>query len=141
MSLEAEPVDREAGRRKLKGPGIALLCVGLLGLLSAVGSLAFAGKVLEDVRQNASMPEQQRHLLEIAYGAGAWVIHGFGALLGLLTAGGGLAMMNAKARGLAWAGAIAAMLIPSCCCCVAGIGVGIWAILALTKPEARAAFS
>jgi ABC-type proline/glycine betaine transport system permease subunit len=50
-------------------------------------------------------------------------------------------MRQLKGRGLAIAGAILAMIpLFTCCCCVIGLPVGIWALVVLMNAEVKAAF-
>ncbi|WNG55603.1 hypothetical protein F0U59_13110 [Archangium gephyra] len=64
-----------------------------------------------------------------------------GVGLGALIAFGGLQMTKFRMYGVAIAASIIAM-VPcfSCCCCVIGLPVGIWALVVLTRQEVKAAF-
>lgn len=53
---------------------------------------------------------------------------------------GGLQMRQMKNHGVAMAAAIAAC-IPCFSCCCLPLPVGIWALVVLTKPEVKQAFS
>jgi hypothetical protein len=54
---------------------------------------------------------------------------------------GSLSMLNAKRHGLAITAAIITMLpVTSGCCCVVGLPIGIWALVALNRPGVAAVF-
>jgi len=54
---------------------------------------------------------------------------------------GALQMRQLKNWGLSLASAILVLLPCAGCCCLLGLPVGIWAIITLTKPEVKSAFS
>ena len=51
---------------------------------------------------------------------------------------GSIMMLVGKMRGLAYIASILAMI--DCCCCLVGIPFGIWSLIALNNPDAKAAF-
>lgn len=53
---------------------------------------------------------------------------------------GGLKMRSLQSYGLAMAGSIIAMLALPPCCCLVGIGIGIWSLVVLNNPEVKSAF-
>jgi hypothetical protein len=53
---------------------------------------------------------------------------------------GAVAMLLGKARGLAMAGSIAALVNLGNCCCLLGLPFGIWALVVLSRSEVRDAF-
>jgi hypothetical protein len=67
-----------------------------------------------------------------------------GIVTAALTVFGGLQMRRLKSWGLALTSALL-VFIPCgshlCCCCGLGPAVGIWALVMLTKPEVKSAFS
>ncbi|MFY0524990.1 hypothetical protein ACN28I_18160 [Archangium gephyra] len=74
-------------------------------------------------------------------GVGSILFSLLGVGLGGLIAFGGLQMTKLRMYGLAIAASIVAT-IPcfSCCCCVIGLPVGIWALVVLSRQEVRNAF-
>jgi hypothetical protein len=123
----------------VRGPAICALVLSILNILASIGGivwLAFQHKL----PTLAGMPEQnlelQRNLAMFVsipanlVGLGIAVVCLFGALR----------MMKLQSYGLALATAIL-MLIPcGTCCCFLNIGIGIWLLVILSKPEVKAAF-
>jgi hypothetical protein len=143
-----EPRPRRRGRAKEKargsvmGPGIALMVVGGLGFLVAVANTAvqFLGDGPVAGPAALGRPAAARTGVDpTAFRVGQI----FGATIGFpwcfTVCFGGLQMMRLRSRGWAMAGAIVAM-VPCNLCCVLGLPFGIWALVALNKPEVVRAF-
>jgi hypothetical protein len=127
------------GADTVRGPAICALVLSILNILASIGGiiwLAFQHKL----PALAGMPEQnlelQRNLAMFVsipanlVGLGLAVVCLFGAIQ----------MMKLRSYGLAMTTAIL-MLIPcGNCCCLLNIGVGIWLLVVLSKPEVKAAF-
>lgn len=60
--------------------------------------------------------------------------------LGLLTIGGGLAMVRQRLHGLAMLGSLAAFFNVYYCACVLGFPIGGWCLYTLMDPEVRKNF-
>ena len=120
-----------------RGPGIALLVVGGLGALVSLMSLAFSPFMKEQALQQPGMTEETLKIVEFAYGPGTFVLHGWGLVASILGIIGGFALMNGGSKPKVIIGAIALMTVPGCCCCVAGIGAGIWALIAVNGQSGR----
>jgi hypothetical protein len=52
----------------------------------------------------------------------------------------GIQMSKVRSYGLARAGAILSVIPCTTLCCIAGIPIGIWTLVTLSKPEVRALF-
>ncbi len=125
----------------LGGLGAALFLVGIVDGASG-GSM----KLIQGLMSSLP-PEQQEKLREaMAMQSASRGSNVFQGIIGLAFSGfvifGGLQMRGLKNWGVALAAAILAMLPcgSNCCCCV-GIPIGIWALITLTKPEVKSAFS
>ena len=125
----------------LGGLGAALFLVGLVGGASG-GSM----KIVESL-MGSLPPDQQEKFRELmAAQASSQGSNVFQSIIGLAFAGlvifGGLQMRALKNWPIALAACIVAMLPcgSNCCCCI-GIPIGIWALITLTKPEVKSAFS
>lgn len=140
-----------AAKELLNLPSLFIIILGALGglliLSSMVNQLAGGSqRMLESLI--ASMPADQRDqmgpLIEMANksqgGGVVWSVICLG-LAGFVVFAG-LQMRSLKNWGVCLAGAILVMIpcSTSCCCCL-GIPVGIWALITLTKPEVKSAFS
>jgi len=121
---------------RVSGPAMALIVMGAIGALFAVG-----GALFNLLAAGLGIGEQDGELLPFAVGAGLQVV---GALVGLAKSGvmiyGGLQMKNLQSHSLAMTAAILAVIpcISSCCCLE--IPFGIWALMVLNEPEVRNAF-
>ena len=137
--------DPEAARKAataVQGPGIALIVLGALSLVGSLLILAGAGRLTE--ARIAQSPAEWRELLEHAKewqeGPYSKVYEGGLAVIEVLMILGGIRMLQMRSYGLAFAAAILAMVNLQCCCCLPGIGFGIWAIVVLVQPDVKAAF-
>ncbi len=140
--------DPQRAASAVKGPAIALLLIGILGILFSLANLAAKPRMMEAIlvaaeNANMQMPQEQIDLLraEQAKGVGGsdYAQLGLSLVLYALVIAGALKMLRLENWGLALAAAIIAMLPCTCCCCV-GIFVGIWAVIVLNRPEVKAAF-
>lgn len=128
----------ERARAKVRAPAIAVLVLGVLTELTSLASIGW--HIL-----GQSMADAQAQSMDL----GPWLEFNqkFGlvlAILGFLLAPieilGALKMMKLQSRGLVMAAVVLTMLPISSCCCVVGIGIGIWALMTLNNPEVKAAF-
>lgn len=168
VELAAEPQYRETAhggpanfvkaRQLVKGPAIALLVTGLLGLAGNFLMAAFGfvdGFVTPLTTQSqaewaaaSSMPEnraeyekaladRQRNLAQSVM---AIVMLLSFTMASAMAAWAGFNMMKLKSYWLSMAGSIAVMPA-GCLCCFAGMPVGIWSIVTLLRPEVSSSFS
>jgi hypothetical protein len=126
----------------VKNPALGLIVFGALGILAQLMGLLIRFGLFAMPGAFGRMPM-----------AGGGAFGGVGLVIGIVIAVVGIAvnlfvifgamqMKRLKNYPLALAGAAAA-IIPffSSCCCFLGIGLGIWAIVVLLKPDVKAAFS
>lgn len=133
---------RAAALQAVKGPAIALIVTASLGLvyylLSGVFTLVTGGMML----QHEMPPDISPHVrafLEGARGPLAGVINLVIAAMDGFVLYGAINLLRLRNRGTAVAASIVAML-PCQCCCLFGLPAGIWALIALNKPEVRSQF-
>jgi hypothetical protein len=134
-------------REAVNVPSILLMVVGGLGVLTALWGLVAPANTaqLEEIINQQPQLEQYRDLLQTFAGGAGRALNLIPLLLSGLVIFGGLKMRQLESRGLAMAGAIAALVPcigPGCVCgCLPlGIAAGIYALVVLNKPEVRAAF-
>lgn len=130
---------RERARRVTRLPAVALLVVAgaslLLVLLALAGQIANPTKLSPD----AGVDDSAR--------LGHWI--GMGTCIALFCASfvslplalaGAISMLVLRARWLAIAGALAAC-VPASCCFPLTTPIGIWALVALSDADVKAAFA
>ena len=111
-----------------KLPGIGLIIVGVLTILTSLGMCGLNIVALIPLIDAGAGGEA---LIQVV---GQMV----GALVSLVCAGviifAGIKLKNGESYNLAMTGAILAM-VPCCSgvCCIAGLPIGIWAIVSMTK--------
>jgi hypothetical protein len=129
-----------AAQEMVNVPSILLLVMGGIGVLMALYGVVAGGGIPPELLDNPQLTAEMKQMLVRFSGMGR-----FGNILGLVLDGviiyGALQMRQLKNWGLALAAAILAMLPCAGCCCLLGLPVGIWAIVTLTKPEVKSAFS
>jgi len=113
-----------------KGPGIALLIVGILGLL--IGGVYLVQAISGHTLVN---PGHQDEPPRAALWVGAVITLIWGAVVTL----GGVKMMQLQSRSSVMVASIFAML-PCNPCCLAGLPIGIWALVVLARPDVKDAF-
>jgi hypothetical protein len=111
-----------------KLPGIGLIIVGVLSVLSSLGACGLNIVALIPIIDAGAGGEALAQVVGQI----------FGALIGLVCAGviiaGGAKLMKGESYNLSMAAAVLAM-VPCCSgiCCIAGLPIGIWAIISMTK--------
>jgi len=130
-----------AAADSVRGPAIALIVVASLGL----AYFAFNGLVTlitgNVIAFRHVPPQWQEQIAWMKASASVWgvyylmaaVLHGFILI-------GAVRMLQLKNHTLAMIAAIVAM-IPCQCCCVLGLPFGIWALVALSKPDVKSQFT
>lgn len=127
---------------KVKGPAIALIILGSLGVALQLFGLV-ASSAMEGIYRSSGMLNEEQ--LQMFQGPGRMLMTAVGALLGLAGSGftifGGLQMMKLRNWPIALIASILVM-IPcfSSCGCLLGIPVGIWSIVVLSQADVKAAF-
>jgi hypothetical protein len=90
--------------------------------------------------RSAQDVEAQRVVVNILYGPGPAVFHLFFIGINLVIILASVMMLIGKMRWLAVMGSVLAILNLDCVCCLLGIPFGIWSLIALNNPDAKAAF-
>ena len=136
---EDEYEDDRRGRRRrrrreaeaaVNAPAIALIVVGILGLVMGVLNVL---ATLSGFGADPQMQNQPGFMMGRYLGAFVSLIWGIVVTLG------GFKMKSLQSRGSAMTAAFFAMA-PCNPCCLVGLPVGIWALVALSKPEVKEAF-
>lgn len=146
FSPAAAPVptaSREMAESAVKGPAIALIITGALGVIFyAFNTIVVLGRLGHYTPVPAGATPFQRGFLEGMHGPGALVFSLFLAVLNALIIVGATRMMKLQGHTLAVITCIAAM-IPcfSGLCCVLGLPFGIWGIIMLNKPDVKSQFT
>lgn len=127
----------QSGRERVQPPAIALIVIGGLDLLTGL-VLAVAGvtSLARDTsRSGTEVNVVRAGFLTVQIGI-PLVCLAIGAAVLL----GGVALLRGRSRR---AGTVAAVLalVPVSCCFPAGVGVGIWALVVLTRDDVRDAFA
>ena len=146
-------IDR--AKERVNGPALGLILVGVASLVVVALNLIqypnldtqFDAQV-KQVQDNPSLPADQKKAqvdmmnnLRGPVKTAFLPVLGVMALIDLLIVFAGVKMRALQSRGLVLTGSILAM-IPcfTAVCCLIGLPIGIWAIIALGKPEVKAGF-
>lgn len=142
-------------RDKVSLPGIFLLIVGILNILFALYNTFSGAMAMMQPQQAAAQmkegmsAEDRKKLEELGWspeklmqkmGVGFVVVSVIGLLAGAITTFAGIKMRALQSRGLVILGSVLAMLPCVSPCCLAGLPIGIWALVALSNPDVKAAF-
>lgn len=118
-------------RAKVNAPAIALLVQAILGIVACL-----IGTCSGIVQANGQGVDKD--VVPILYASSC--ISFLSILLCVVTILGAIKMRALQSYGLAVAGSITAMFVLPGCCCLLGIGFGIWSLIVLNNPEVKAAF-
>jgi len=129
---------RESVRGKVVAPGVALIIVGVLGMIMTLISLVLAFQPPPPI--DPDTPEWLAEIRRGSYGLGAAVIQTVFLVVNGLIIAGGILMTRFSSWGLALTASILAMLNFGNCCCLLGLPVGIWATVVLSGADVKAAF-
>lgn len=136
---------REAALVQVKPAAICMIVFGglmcVLVLASAVMQL-FSGGRQELPPNSPDWLVQINNMQSGMPGAVQWLMLLLSAAAAGLVVFGGLKFLRLQSRGLVITAAIL-MMVPcfSSCCCVIGLGFGIWSLVLLNKPEIQAEFN
>jgi len=129
----------------ISGPAIGVIVVATLNLLACIGIAIFYAIFLTNIdsfmEQMAKQPGAQAPPPkdQVVMGAYFWIGIGIvGALVNALAIFGGIQMKGLKSYALSMVASIVVMI--PCFCCIAGLPVGIWALMTMNKPEVKGAF-
>ena len=136
---------RDAALQLVKGPAVGLKVTAILNIVLALWSmvkLMFFPTNLEQLY--SAMPQlndpQIQKLLHLFYGPLGIADNLFGLTMSVLVLIGASKLQSLKSREFAFAAAILAMVPCLTPCCVLGLPFGIWALVALNKPEVKSQF-
>jgi hypothetical protein len=133
------PMGGAPAAQQVQGPAIALLVVGILGVLAQIaGLLMNALGVGMGALGNMGGGASDRYMQMFSGGIGIVV-----GILALAMYGfvvwASLQMKQLRGWNISLAGSIVSML-PCSCCCIIGLPIGIWSLIVLMKPEVKSAF-
>jgi hypothetical protein len=116
---------------KVSLPGMLLIIVGALNLLSILYWVlnTVLGFTIANTSSGGALVGGAMNFV--------WAI--VALVIGALNILGGMKMRQLRSYGLAMTGAVTAML-PCTCCCPAGLGAGIFALVVLMNADVKAAF-
>jgi hypothetical protein len=129
---------------RVNGPAIGVIVLGVLGVIACLVSLFAEGArgSLYEVMQIP--PEQREQMMQMQQGG--MVLNIVMTLIAIAGSAfiiyAGVQMKNLRNRTMAMIASILVM-IPcfTSCCCLIGIPIGIWALVVLSKPEVKEAFT
>lgn len=144
----------EEGKRLVAGPATFLIIMGVINLLMVgmgVINLMTWDEQFDDevakVQANPQLTDDQKQeqtalMRKIGDTTKPFIAPSIGiqVITALLILFGGIKMKNLSSRGFAMTSAIIVMIPCITGCCFIGVGAGIWALIALSKPEVKAAF-
>lgn len=143
---EAQPLrNHDRAGALLTPPAIFLLLVGILGFLANVIEAVYVATRRRFPEPPPAHPphdpvEQLQWMAQSGTGPMLIVIAAIFAAVSMLVIVGAVQMLRRRTYALAVAGSVLAMVNFNGLCCVPGLPAGIWALVALSTPEARSAF-
>ena len=135
--MPLQPMLDSPAAEQVNGPAVGLIVTAILGALVQAASLIMhvAGA---SILAGSRMPNNPWANM---FSGTIGVVSG---ILGLVVSGvillGAIKMKRLESYGLAMAAAIIAMIPCFSPCCLLGLPIGIWALVALLKPEVKSAF-
>ena len=149
-----DPHEIELARASVNAPAVLLIVIGLLALIGAIWGLvqlpqvpAKVDELVAEIGADPNMPNDQKDMakrvLSLVKEAAenntasvAYIISIVGSLVVIL---GGVVLMRLSGKVLPIAGSVLAMIPCTVgCCCLLGLPVGIWALIALYRPHVQA---
>lgn len=121
-------------------PAICMMVVAAIGLLCNISGLVIAASDPE-FGVDAQAPPVLQQWVRNSKGWFQATVQGSCAFLSAFTILGSVQMMRRKTWGLGLAASIVSMINFGNCCCLFGLPVGIWALVAITNAEVRDSFS
>jgi hypothetical protein len=124
---------------RVMAPAIALIVVGIVGLLGSFYNVfhAFTAKPVVDPNAPVFVQEMSKS----ATGPVAAVVQIVFVIVNLVIIAGASMMLRIQSWGMALTSTILAMVTFGTCCCVVGSPVGIWSLVILLQPDVKAAFA
>lgn len=126
-------------KSRVRWPATGLIVVGVLNALS--GAVMVLGRLISLVKGNERVIDEEYRRLGYELGSIVWPMLGLISLAASpLIIFGGLQMLGLRKYPIALLAALLAVIPITSFCCVSGIPIGIWALIALRDPEVRASF-
>jgi hypothetical protein len=134
----AAPVNYEEAAGKVKGPAMAIMIIGALGILWCLVFLAL-NLLGTGLGALGGAAKSDRVVSLLSGGLGI-----MSNVLGLVVYGlaifGGLKMSKLESYTMAWVGTIA-VSVPCACCCLFGLPVAVWSVIMLLNEDVKKAFA
>jgi hypothetical protein len=125
-----------SAEQQVNGPATGLIVLGVIeaafSLLGLLANLLMGGVMMAGSRGNEQFARMFSGGLGIASS-------GLGLLIGILIVVGAMKMKKLESYSLAVTISIISIL-PCSLCCIAGVPIGIWSLVVLSKPEVKGAF-
>jgi len=147
----------ESGRAAVRVPATLLIVVGVLCALSALinmislpGLPAKCDEMIQQIDNDPNIPAADKQkwkdlitqFKDMAAGPGLWVAYGAMGVIGVVIILGGVKLLSLSGTALPITSAFLAMIpCTSGCCCLLGLPAGIWAMIALSRPDVKAALA
>ena len=121
---------------QVSGPGVGLIVVGAINILL---SLAMIAMMVANIGMSAlqSTSNEAEKILRNTGGTFNVLFFSITLLIGILMLFAGVKMRRLESYGLCMTASILAMIPCLSCCFLAGLPVGIWALVVLSKPEVK----
>lgn len=123
----------------VKGPAIALMILGTIGLVCDGSALGF--NLLGSAIGNQVEDKNLQLFLSLFRGTFGMIHSAAGVFIGLSMLLSGIKMRKLKGYKNAMTASILAMIPIVSPCCIVGLPIGIWSIIVLSKPEVKDGFS
>ena len=124
---------------RVTAPAIALIVVGVLGLLGSFYNVFHALTAEPEIDPNA--PAFVQEMIKNSTGPAATIVQVVFVIVNLVIIAGAYLMSRIQSWGMALTSTILAMINFGTCCCILGIPVGIWSLVILLQPDVKAAFA
>lgn len=127
---------------RVKGPAIGLIILGAIGIIFSLIGLLTKGLMQDSLR--SVMPPEDFARIEGFLHADTMVGIAMRVVMLLISAFvlyGGVQMLHLRNRTIVMIAAVAGMIPCIGPCCLIGLPVGIWALVVLSKPDVKQAFT
>jgi len=126
----------------LKPVGITLVVYNALSIANGLVGVLLLPVAQRFMAEMAKKDKQMQGVADLYAQPWMMTISAVGLLLAIVALIGSIYLLRGRMYGLAMTGAIVTMVNPGgACCCLFGLGLGIWAVAVLVKPEVQAAFN
>ncbi len=147
--------DVQLAKSRVMGPAIGLIIIAGFGLLAIIGNLiqlptldAQFDAQVKNIEDNKQIPDAQKkeqiqlmNKIRDATKVGMLPYIGVIGLVSVIILVAGLKLMNLSSPGLVTFGAVLSCIPCISGCCILGLIFGIWAMVAMGKPEVKAGFA